>query len=132
MLTKKKKPDITLITYGGMASLAIEASFNVFMQEEINVDIIIPSLIKPFPIADIQKSCNLTGKVIIVEEGVYTSGWGAELGSQIYETAFYNLTKPIKRIGAKNFPIPNSKPLEEKMLPQVSDIEEAIYKHFGD
>lgn len=131
-LAKKKKPEVTLIAYGGMAPLAAEATINTFMLEEICVELIIPSLIKPFPLQDVLPSVRNSGRVIIAEEGALTSGWGAELATQITEAAFTDLVNPIKRIGAKDLPIPNSRPLEDQILPQVSDIEKAIYQQFED
>jgi pyruvate/2-oxoglutarate/acetoin dehydrogenase E1 component len=127
-LTKEDRPELTLIVYGGMASLAVEAVSNIFMRDEISVEIIIPSLIKPFPLSDVLPSIKKSRRVLIVEEGIRTSGWGAELGSQIYETVFDDLLKPIKRLGAEEISIPSSRPLEDQVLPQVADIEEAIYQ----
>lgn len=125
-LAEDEPPATTLIVYGTMALLAAEAAFNLFMQEEIIVEIIIPSLIKPFPLMDILPSVHRSKRVIIAEEAVCYSGWGAELASQIQEAAFDVLAKPIARIGARETPIPASRPLEDEVLVQVKDIEEAI------
>lgn len=130
-LDKEGQQDVTLVAYGGMAPLAAEAAFNVYMQNEILVEVIIPSLIKPFPVPDVLPSVCKSGRVVVAEEGMRTSGWGAELSSQIYETAFNDLVKPIVRVGAKETPIPSSMPLEEEVLPQVKDIEAAIYRQIG-
>lgn len=126
-IEKDEKPDVTLITYGGMAPLAVEAAINSFFEEEILVEIIIPSLVKPFPIADILPSVKESGRVVIVEEGVKTSGWGAELACKISENVFDYLKKPIRRIGARDFPIPCSKPLEDMVLPQIRDIGKDLF-----
>ena len=64
--------------------------------------------------------------MLVAEEGVRTGGWGAELGSQITDAAFGWLTRPVARVGAAETPVPSSKPLEESVLPQPSDIEAAI------
>jgi pyruvate/2-oxoglutarate/acetoin dehydrogenase E1 component len=125
-LAMDKKPDVTLVTYGGMAQICAEAAMNVYLEEEILVEILLPSLVKPFPIEDILPSVQESGRVIIVEEGIKTSGWGAEMASQINERAFDKLKKAIVRIGAKEFPIPSSKTLEEKVLPQIHDIERSL------
>lgn len=124
---KDEQSDVTLITYGGMTPFAVKAAINSFLEEEILVEVIIPSLVKPFPLEDILPSVKESGRVIIVEEGIKTSGWGAELGSQISENTFNDLKKPIIRIGAKDFPIPSSKALEDIVLPQIKDIEVALF-----
>jgi len=128
ILEKEEQPDVTLITYGGMTNIVLKAAMEVFLEEEILVEIIIPSLIKPLPINDILPSAKKSGRILIVEEGIKTSGWGAELASQITENLFINLKKPIERIGAKELPIPSSKFLEDKVLPQIKDIEKSLLK----
>lgn len=123
---KEEKADITLISYGGVTLLAIEAALNLFIEEEIKVEILIPSIIKPIPIRDFLESVKESGRVVIVEEGVRTGGYGAEVASEISERVFDYLEKPIFRVGAKDFPIPSSKELERSFLPNQSDIESAI------
>jgi pyruvate/2-oxoglutarate/acetoin dehydrogenase E1 component len=125
-LVEDVDPDVTLITYGGMAEIAVNAVMNVFMEEEINVEVIIPSLVKPYPLDDILKSVERSKKVVILEEGNRVSGWGAELSASIYEAYFDILDKPIKRIGSKNHPIPSSIELEKDCLPQRKDVEQSI------
>jgi pyruvate/2-oxoglutarate/acetoin dehydrogenase E1 component len=120
-------PQVTLLAYGAMASLAVEAAMNAFMRQEVHVEVILPSSVKPLPLTDIVPSVRRSGAVIIAEEGVRTAGWGAELAAQIYESAYQSLRAPIRRIGSKDCPIPSSRPLEDQVLPQVQDIENAIY-----
>ena len=57
-----------------------------------------------------------SGQVIIVEEGIRTSGWGSELASMIYENSFSSLKSEIKRIGALDLPIPSSKSIENTVF----------------
>jgi pyruvate/2-oxoglutarate/acetoin dehydrogenase E1 component len=119
-------PDVTLITYGGMAEIAVEALKNVFMEEEINVEVLVTSLVKPYPFNDIFESIEKSKHLVILEEGNRFSGWGAELTSTIYEAYFEKLCKPIVRIGSENHPIPSSILLEKKCLPQLNEIEKAL------
>ena len=69
-IEKNENPDITLIAYGGMAPLIVKAATNLFFEEEVLVEVLIPSLIKPFPLEDILPSVRKSGRVVIVEEGV--------------------------------------------------------------
>ncbi len=119
-------PVVTLIAYGGMAPLAAEAAMNVFMEDEILVEVLVPSLVKPVPIADVAPSARRSGRVVIAEEAVRTAGWGAELAAQLYEQALGDMRGPVLRLGAKDVPIPSSKPLEDQVLPRVADIEAAL------
>ncbi len=119
-------PEVTLIAYGGMASIVVEAAINMFYEEEVFAEILIPSAIKPFPIDAILKSVGKSKRAIIVEESVKTGGWGAELSSQIYDNLFGRLECSVVRIGAEDMPIPSSALLEKEVLPQTSDIEKGI------
>lgn len=128
---KDEPAQVVLVGYGGMAPILAEAALNVFLKEEIICEIIVPSLIKPVPILDILPSVRQSRNLIIVEESLRTAGWGAELSSQVYEDCFDILIKPIKRLGAKDSPVPSAKTLEVEMLPQVRDVEDAIYQQVG-
>lgn len=120
--------DVTLAVYGGMAPLAATAAVNVVLEEEIKIEVIIPSRIKPHPISAILNSVRTTGRLVVAEEGVRTAGWGAEIASEVSELLFRDLKAPVVRIGAKESPIPSARPLEDAVLPQVGDIEDAIYR----
>jgi pyruvate/2-oxoglutarate/acetoin dehydrogenase E1 component len=126
-VSRDEQPQATLLAYGAMAPLAVEAAINVFMREELLVEVILPSSVKPLPLADILPAVQRSGAVVIAEEGVRTAGWGAELAAQIYESAYASLRAPVRRIGAHDCPIPSSKTLEDQVLPQVRDIEDALY-----
>jgi len=121
-IDKDCSSEVTLITYGGMSSLAVEAALEAFIKTEINVEVLIVSSVKPFPIEDLMESIHDSGQVIIVEEGIRTSGWGSELASIIYEISFSSLKSEIKRIGALELPIPTSKSIENTVLPQKNTI----------
>lgn len=125
-------PDITLIVYGGMAPLAVEAAYNAYMKEEITVEIVIPSLVKPAPYDDLIESARKSGRIIIAEESNLGFGWGAEIAAGLQVLAFDHLKKPISRIGSEHCPIPSARPLEDEVLPQAVDIEQAIYRIYGD
>ena len=86
----------------------------------------IVSSLKPLPLCDLLQSIKESRKVVILEEGVKTSGWGAELACSINENCFSYLNKTITRLGALELPIPSSKSIENVVLPQVGDIVKAL------
>jgi pyruvate/2-oxoglutarate/acetoin dehydrogenase E1 component len=120
-------PEVIVICYGGMVPYALDAAYQAFMEEEIVVQLVVPSLIKPIPVADLIPEISRCGKVLVVEEGVATGGWGAEAASVIHEAAFDQLRRPVRRMGAREMPIPSARTLEEAVLPSVRDIERAIF-----
>jgi pyruvate/2-oxoglutarate/acetoin dehydrogenase E1 component len=83
--------------------------------------------LSPFWINPILDSVNLTNKLLVVEEGTKTLGWGAEIIARITEIMGPEL-RSAARLAAKDLPIPASIPLEEMVLPGVDDIIRSIKK----
>lgn len=119
-------PDATVIAYGYTASLAAEAAADLFMEEELLVDVLVPSCLRPVPIDDFLPSITRSRRVVVVEEGHLTGGWGAEVSSLIHERAFNLLLASAIRVAAKDLPIPSARTLEEQLLPSVVDIRKSI------
>ena len=104
----------------------IKAVKSLFINEEINTNIIVPSHIKPIDIKPIIDNNLLAKKILIVEESFKYAGWGSELAVQLYELKNKEIT--INRLGAKNFVIPTAIPLEKDILPQEKDIYNSLMK----
>lgn len=119
-------PDVTVIAYGYAASLAVEAAADLFMQEELLVDVLVPSCLRPVPIEDVLPSVMRSRRVVVVEEGHLTGGWGAEVSSLIHERSFHQLLTPVIRVAAKDLPIPSARTLEEQVLPSIEGIRNSI------
>jgi len=117
--------DVTIVAVGWMVALALEAA-DELAKDNVSVEIIDPRTLKPFDIQTIVKSVRKTNRVVVVDEDHRTCGVGAEIAAQIYENAFDALDAAIQRVGAKDVPIPTSRPLEHEVLPQVRDILEAV------
>ena len=127
-LYPSEKPNISIITYGGNVSIAVEAAEKIFIDEELLVNILILSSVKPIDnkyIIDFVKKC---GKVIILEEGNSIGGWGAEVSSIIHENTFDLLKCPVQRLGSMDTPIPSSGPMELEMLPSSNKIYSLLKK----
>jgi len=115
---------VTIISYSYMLKLVEE------VVEEMNVDAEIIDLrsLAPLDKETILKSVKKTGRVIIVEEGCKTLGVGSEIASIIGEEALMYLNFPITRVASKDSPIPCCESLENCVIPQKQDIQEAIAK----
>ncbi|MBF0590158.1 MAG: alpha-ketoacid dehydrogenase subunit beta, partial [Magnetococcales bacterium] len=123
-----ESPDVTLISYGGMSPLVLEAAHRAFMHEELLVDILLVGRLRPVPLEPLLPSVRASGRVLLVEEGPRTGGWGSEVASQLSESCFSELKAPIQRIGAADTPIPCARNLEAEILPSVDGIEQTLYK----
>ena len=63
---------------------------------------------------------------VIVDEGWKSGSISAELAARIAETALYELDAPVRRICARELPVPYAEHLEAASLPQVADIVDAV------
>jgi pyruvate/2-oxoglutarate/acetoin dehydrogenase E1 component len=118
----EEKAELVIISYGYAASLAVEAASRLLLENEILVEVNVVSILKPFLLKSLKSSINKCRRVLIVEEGHLSHGWGAEISARIGEEFFGELDAPIRRVAAKETIIPSSKLQEIKVLPSVDDI----------
>jgi pyruvate/2-oxoglutarate/acetoin dehydrogenase E1 component len=114
-------PTLTIVAYGYMAELARQAVERLAYENEIFVELVVPTQLSPFQPDPIIQSVSRTGSLLSIEEGTYTLGWGAEVVARIAEHCGTNPVK-FKRLAAQETPIPASGPLEAIALPDVDDI----------
>ncbi|MCB1106779.1 MAG: alpha-ketoacid dehydrogenase subunit beta, partial [Chlamydiia bacterium] len=117
--------DLTLIAWGLMVHMASEVAQKL-EDEGISVEIVDLRTLAPLDFETIMTSLEKTNKILIVHEAPLTCGFGAEVAAQISEKGFEKLDAPIKRLGGKDACVPYAKHLEEKVLPQKKDLEQAI------
>jgi pyruvate/2-oxoglutarate/acetoin dehydrogenase E1 component len=120
-----KKPDIIILSYGGI-SYILEPLLRGLYGEEINVIAYLPSQISNVSVDLMAEFIRECGKVIVIEEGTGSFGWSAEISSQIYEKFGRFLEKPIKRLTSFNSVIPAAKHLENSVLPNKEKIEKIM------
>lgn len=119
-------PKITLTAYGYMAELAREAMLKLAFEHEIFCELVVPSQLSPFEPeghldSTLAHSLQRSGRLLAIEEGTYTLGWGAEVLARAAQ-AMPGQLKAARRLAAADRPIPASAPLEEVVLPGVADI----------
>ena len=112
----KEGNDLTIITYGAMVH---ESAFAMKKLEEegYSIELIDLRTITPLDEKTILDSVKKTGKVVVIHEDTLTGGFGAEISARIAEKAFEFLDAPVKRIAAKDTPIPYHPNLEYAILP---------------
>ncbi len=117
--------DITVVTYGILVQRALEAAEEL-SDLGVSVEVIDLRSIVPYDRELVMASVKKTGKVLVLHEDIQFMGFGAEVASDISENCFMDLDAPVKRLGAKNAPIPYSQELEEEVLPQMRGILQAL------
>src|SRR3972149_1935100 len=119
-------PTLTMTAYGYMAELAREAMLRLAFEHEIFCELLVPSQLSPFEPdgaldAPLAASLERSQRLLAIEEGTYTLGWGAEVLARAAQGIPVQL-KAAHRVAAQDVPIPASVPLEEMALPSVDDI----------
>ena len=117
--------ELTIITWGAMVQKSLEAVTELGLQEG-TVEIIDLRTLNPLDLVAIETSLKKTGKALVIYEDNLTNGPGAEISALIADRYFEFLDGPVRRVATKDSPVPYNWFLEEKVLPQTSDIAEAI------
>jgi len=125
------KPDLTVICYGGMLPPVMAAANYLFMEFEWNIEIVVPAQFRPVPATDLLGVAARSGRVLVVEEGCLTGGWGGEVAALIHEAHFRLLDQPVQRLAALDCPIPSGSALEREVLPTVEKIRDKIRAMLG-
>jgi acetoin:2,6-dichlorophenolindophenol oxidoreductase subunit beta len=113
---KRPGRDITIVATSSMVQVSLAAA-KLLEEVGISAEVIDPRTTWPLDEKTLIDSVKKTSRAIVVDEGYYRYGVTAEIASVIAEGAFYNLDKPVKRIGATHVPIPFSPPLEDSTVP---------------
>ena len=113
--------DISVITYGAMVHLALEAAA-ALEKEGIDLEVVDLRTLIPLDKEAVFESIRKTSKAIVLHEDTKTGGIGAEIAALLAEECFDSLDGPILRVTAPDTPVPFSTPLEEFFLPKVSDL----------
>jgi pyruvate/2-oxoglutarate/acetoin dehydrogenase E1 component len=119
--------DITIVAISDMVDYALQAAM-ALEAEGISAEVIDPRTLAPLDTDTIVNSVKKTGKLVIAHEACITGGIGAEIAAKVGNLAFSYLEAPIERVAAKDSPIPFSPILEKEILPDNTDVVEAVHR----
>ncbi len=113
---RREGQDMTVLTYGFMAQVALEAA-EVMAKRGVEAEVVDVRTLAPLDKDTILNSVKKTSKCLIVHEDKKTMGIGAELAAIVSEEAFDYLDGPVVRVTGPDIPpIPFSPPLEKFYL----------------
>jgi pyruvate/2-oxoglutarate/acetoin dehydrogenase E1 component len=116
-------PQLTIATYGYNFELVRAAALDLLMEYEIFAEIVLFSQLSPFDLTSLLDSLHRTRRLLTVEEGTLTLGWGAELAVRAVEKVD---GLRVRRVAALDLPVANSKSLEDAILPSQETIKQAV------
>jgi pyruvate dehydrogenase E1 component beta subunit len=122
---KKEGNDVTVVSFGKMMKVALEAA-EVMEKEGISVEVIDLRTVRPIDYKTIINSVKKTNRMVVVEEAWPLASISSELGYYIQRHAFDYLDAPIHRITNMDVPLSYAPTLIEATLPNVKRTVEAI------
>jgi pyruvate/2-oxoglutarate/acetoin dehydrogenase E1 component len=123
---KRAGKDVTIISYSKMVLDCLEAAEEL-SRKGIQAEVIDLRTLKPLDMETIVASLEKTGKLIMVHEACKTMGFGAEVIAQISERG---IKVPMRRVAGEDTPIPYSRVLEERVIPNPAKIVKAAVSCF--
>jgi pyruvate/2-oxoglutarate/acetoin dehydrogenase E1 component len=120
------RADATLVTYGGMLPVALDAATRLILEHEIFTEVVALSRLLPLDLEPVLESLGRTGSVVTIEEGTRTGGIGAEIAARVQAEAWSDLTAPVVRVAARDGIVPSARSLEDEALPGVEDVLAAV------
>lgn len=118
---------ITLTAYGYMAELARQAILKLAYEDEIFADLVVPTRLTPFDTTMLAESVSRSGRLVTIEEGSLSGGWGAEVIARIVEAPSVKL-QACARVAARDLPVAAAPSLEAAVLPQLDDLLRKVRK----
>lgn len=116
---------VTIIAWSRMMNLAKQAAEEL-AKEGVEVELLDPRTLKPLDMPLIAESVKKTGRVVVVEEGHFFCGLGAQIADSIYTGLFDYLDAPIVRVAQSDNPMPYAANLEAATMPSVAKIIQAV------
>lgn len=113
--------DVTVVSYLKTLHHCLEAA-ETLQQEGISCEVWDPRTLVPFDHDGLRASVARTGRLLIAHEGVQRGGVGAEIAAWAAEHCADLLTAPVRRIGARNTPVPYAPVLEREVIPGADRI----------
>jgi 2-oxoisovalerate dehydrogenase E1 component beta subunit len=118
--------DLSIITYGLMRHLALEAA-DILAKDGIDAEVLDLRSVRPMDKEAIIATATKTRRVLILHEDQKFGGVGAEIAAIIAEEALFELDAPIKRLCGPDVPAMGyAKEYEEAFMPNVERISAAM------
>ena len=124
---KKEGKDVTLVSFGKIVKLALQAAADL-EKEGISVEVIDLRTVRPLDYETVLNSVKKTNRLVILEEAWPFASVSSEITYLVQEQAFDFLDAPIQRITTADTPAPYSPVLLKEWLPNADDVVKAVKK----
>lgn len=117
--------DVSIITFGALVERSNQAAKRL-EQQGVSVEIIDLRTLVPYDWEAIAESVKKTSRVLVAHEDPISYGYGAEIAARISDELFEYLDAPVRRVGATDTFVGYAPQLEDFILPQSEDVENAV------
>jgi 2-oxoisovalerate dehydrogenase E1 component len=117
--------DVVVLTWGALVQRSLLAAQQA-EKDGISAAVFDLRTIMPYDWTGIADLVKQTNRVVIAHEDTLTCGFGAEIAARIADELFGELDAPIRRVAAMDCPVAYAPDLERAILPQASDVLQAI------
>ncbi len=124
---KRKGTDVTLVSFGKIMKVALEAA-EILAKENIDVEVIDLRTIRPLDFGTIVESIKKTNRCVVLEESWPLASISSEIAYHVQRYAFDYLDAPVMRVTQTDTPFAFSPSLIDEALPNVKRLIEAIKK----
>jgi pyruvate dehydrogenase E1 component beta subunit len=113
--------DLTVVSWSKTVHVALAAA-RMLAGEGISAEVIDLRTLWPWDEARVYESVARTGRLLVAQEAVTVSGFGAEIAASVAERCHGDLRAPVRRLGAPRIPIAYAPPLEDVVRVEVDAV----------
>lgn len=124
---KKEGNDVTLVSFGKIMKLAMQAAEEL-EKEGISVEVIDLRTVRPLDYETVLTSVKKTNRLVVLEEAWPFASVAGEITYMVQKKAFDYLDAPIKRITTPDAPAPYSSALFTEWFPKLKTVKDEIKK----
>ncbi len=118
--------DVTIVTLSQMVQKAAVAAEEL-ARDGIDAEIVDLRTLVPLDTETVLESVRKTRRLLVADEDYLSFGLSGEIAALVGENLdSITLRSPIRRIAVPDVPIPYSRPLEQRVIPQVESITDAV------
>ena len=127
---RREGDDITLISYGRMVSICLEAA-EIWAEKGVQAEVIDLRSLRPYDRETLVASVKKTNRALVVEENWRTGGFSGEIAANLQEEAFDDLDGPVGRVAGYDVPAPYNGRLEAEAVPNADKVMAEGKRLFG-
>ena len=119
---KRVGDDVTLVSIGAVLERAFLAA-ELLAADGVSVEIVDVRTLVPLDLPTIVASVKKTGRLVTLEDGPQSHGFGSEIVALVVENVLKALKSPPRRIASLDIPIPYNTQLENATYPTPERIQ---------